>query len=52
VSAASYADTRPVASNGTVDGKAQNRRIDITIVPDLSALPGFDELNRLESTPR
>jgi chemotaxis protein MotB len=52
VAAASYADTRPVASNGTVDGKAQNRRIDITIVPDLSALPGFDELNRLESTPR
>jgi chemotaxis protein MotB len=51
VSAASYADTRPVASNGA-DGKAQNRRIDITIVPDLSALPGFDELNRLESTPR
>lgn len=48
VSAASYGNARPTASNGTADGKAQNRRIAITIVPDLSALPGFDELLKAE----
>jgi chemotaxis protein MotB len=47
VSAASFADTRPVATNELSDGKAQNRRIEIIIVPDLSALPGFEELKRL-----
>lgn len=47
VSAASFAETRPVASNEFADGKAQNRRIEIIIVPDLSALPGFEELKRL-----
>ncbi|MDX2009961.1 MAG: OmpA family protein [Myxococcaceae bacterium] len=52
VSAASYADTRPVASNDSPEGKAQNRRIDITIVPDLATLPGFDELNRLDGAAR
>ncbi|MCU0699692.1 MAG: OmpA family protein [Myxococcaceae bacterium] len=52
VSAASYADGRPVASNDSAEGKAQNRRIDITIVPDLAALPGFDELNRLDGAAR
>lgn len=48
VSAASFGDTHPVASNDSVDGKAQNRRIEIIIVPDLSGLPGFDELNKLD----
>jgi chemotaxis protein MotB len=44
VSAASFADTHPVADNGTPEGKASNRRIEISVVPDLSELPGFDEL--------
>jgi chemotaxis protein MotB len=44
ISAASYADTRPVKSNDTPEGKAANRRIEIVLVPDLSGLPGFDEL--------
>ncbi len=47
VSAASYAETRPVKSNDTVEGRAANRRIEIVIVPDLSSLPGFDELNKM-----
>lgn len=49
VSAASYAERKPVASNDTPEGKALNRRIEITIVPDLSTLPGFDELKKLDS---
>jgi flagellar motor protein MotB len=32
VSAASYGDTRPVASNATAEGRAQNRRIDIVVL--------------------
>lgn len=47
VSAASFADTRPAAANDTPEGKAQNRRIEIVVVPDLSSLPGFDELQRV-----
>lgn len=47
VSAASFAETRPVAPNDTHEGKALNRRIEIIIVPDLSTLPGFEELKRL-----
>jgi chemotaxis protein MotB len=48
ISAASYGDSKPSASNDTPEGRAQNRRIDIIIVPDLSTLPGFDELQRVE----
>ncbi|MBN2801865.1 MAG: OmpA family protein [Deltaproteobacteria bacterium] len=44
LSAASYGEFRPIASNKTKEGQAKNRRIDIVIVPDLSKLPGFEEL--------
>lgn len=47
VSAASYADTQPVADNSTSEGKKLNRRISIVIVPDLSGLPGNEELSKL-----
>ncbi len=33
LSAAGYADNRPVASNDTPEGKAQNRRIEIVLLP-------------------
>jgi len=46
ISAASFADTKPVANNDTAQGKGLNRRIDIVIIPDLSLLPGYEELNR------
>ncbi|WP_199544917.1 OmpA family protein [Paraburkholderia kururiensis] len=30
-----YGDTRPIASNDTPDGRARNRRVEITLVPDV-----------------
>lgn len=47
VSAASYAAYEPADTNRTSEGRANNRRIEIVIVPDLSELPGYDELDRL-----
>ncbi len=47
LSAASYGEYHPVASNDTDAGRAENRRIEIVLIPDLSMLPGFDELNRI-----
>lgn len=47
VSAASYADTQPVQSNETTEGKNANRRVAIVIVPDLASLPGYDELQKM-----
>lgn len=47
VSAAAYGEFRPVADNATPSAKAANRRIEITVVADLSQLPGFDELQTL-----
>jgi len=35
------------ASNASEPGRAQNRRIEIVVVPDLSELPGYDELSEL-----
>jgi len=41
LSAAGYADTRPVASNDTEDGRTINRRIEIVLYPkDLSEIAG------------
>ncbi len=49
ISAASYGDSKPARDNETPEGKAANRRIEIVVTPDLSTLPGFDELNRVAS---
>jgi chemotaxis protein MotB len=49
ISASSAGEFRPRADNGTKEGKAQNRRIEIIVVPDLSLLPGADELERMDS---
>lgn len=52
LSAASYGEHRPIASNDDEGGRAQNRRIEIVLVPDLSSLPGFEELQRAASADR
>ena len=49
VSAASFGDSKPTSANDNAEGKAQNRRIEIVVVPDLSSLPGFDELQKVGS---
>lgn len=46
VSAASFGEFRPITENNTPQGRAQNRRIEIVLVPDLSKVPGFEDLDR------
>src|SRR5581483_3584667 len=49
VSAASFGESRPAKPNDTPENKAANRRSEIVVVPDLSSLPGFDELQKAEN---
>jgi len=51
VGATSYGEFRPAAANDSDEGKAQNRRIEIIVVPDLSKLPGAEELEKLGGGP-
>jgi chemotaxis protein MotB len=44
LSAAGYADTLPVGDNGSEDGRRQNRRIEIVVVPNIEDLPPMDDL--------
>lgn len=48
VSAASFADNAPIAPNTSDGGRAQNRRIEIVVLPDLSDLPGYRKLMQEE----
>jgi chemotaxis protein MotB len=43
LSAAGYGDQSPVAPNDTPENKARNRRIEITLVPNLDDLPPIDD---------
>lgn len=45
LSAAGYADVLPVANNETDDGRRQNRRIEIVLVPNLEDLPSINDKN-------
>lgn len=47
IGATSYGEFRPTTPNTSDAGRAQNRRIEIIVVPDLSTLPGTEELERL-----
>ncbi|MBP9887776.1 MAG: OmpA family protein [Leptospiraceae bacterium] len=47
ISAASFGDSRPIVPNTTKANKAQNRRIEIVVVPDLSLLPGYEDLQKM-----
>jgi chemotaxis protein MotB len=46
LSAAGYADTQPVASNDTPEERAQNRRIEIVLMPNLDELPDLSQLEQ------
>ena len=48
LSAASYSQFKPAQPNDTKEGKAANRRIEIVVMPDLSSLPGFEELQKVQ----
>ena len=45
LSASGYADTQPVATNDTDEGRGQNRRIDIVLLPNLNELPDLSTLD-------
>jgi chemotaxis protein MotB len=51
LSAAGYADTQPVASNDTAEGRAQNRRIEIALMPNLDELPDLSSLTEPAPNP-
>lgn len=44
LSAAGYADTLPVAGNESDDGRRQNRRIEIVVVPNIEDLPPMEDV--------
>ncbi|MFW5924570.1 MAG: OmpA family protein [Myxococcota bacterium] len=44
IAAAGYADTEPVASNDDEEGRAENRRIEIVLMPNVEELPDLSEL--------
>jgi chemotaxis protein MotB len=44
LSAAGYAETQPVASNADPEGRKQNRRIEIVLMPNLDELPDLSSL--------
>jgi chemotaxis protein MotB len=48
LSAASYGEFQPRASNAEESGRATNRRIEIVVLPDLGGLPGAAELEQLD----
>ncbi|MFH1435834.1 MAG: OmpA family protein [Pseudomonadota bacterium] len=46
LSAAGYSEYQPTAGNDSDDGKTQNRRIEITLMPNLDELPDLSDLEK------
>ena len=49
LAAAGYGEWDPVAANDTPEHRAQNRRIEIVLQPNLSDLPPMDDLGKAQS---
>ena len=47
LSAAGYSQYQPAAPNTTEKGKAENRRIEIVLMPDMAELPDLSELQKV-----
>ncbi len=51
VSAASFAEFQPADTNRTPEGRTANRRIEIIVVPDLTGMPGYQDLAKMGQPP-
>lgn len=49
LAASGHAEFDPVAPNDTAEGRAQNRRIEIVLQPNISELPSLDEIKTSSS---
>jgi chemotaxis protein MotB len=45
-SAAGYADTAPVANNDTPEGRQQNRRVELVVVPNVEEMLNLNSLTQ------
>lgn len=50
LSAAGFADQLPVANNDTPEGRQQNRRIEIELLPNIEDLPPMDDITKEPAT--